>query len=132
MKLQKQLSRIVDEKAYPKWVIVIPPQAIEKVGWKDGEELKEEVHENKLLIRKIKKGEIKKMKKNPMVPYERFKEEIQFLLDENPEGLTWTEIKKAADFPQRVPNNKWVKKLEDEIGLKRIRVRDMGIIWKIE
>lgn len=66
MKLQKQLSRVVDGKAYPKWVIVVPPDAIDKLGWKDGEELKEELQKKKLLIRKIKKGEIKKMEKKPM------------------------------------------------------------------
>lgn len=132
MKLQKQLSRVVDGKIYPKWVIVVPPQTIEELGWKDGEELKEKIYENKLLIRKMKKGEIKKMRQNPMVQYERFEEEIRSLLDENPEGLTWTEIKKSTNFPQKVPNNKWVKKLEEKIGLKRMRVRDRGILWKID
>ena len=132
MKLQKQLSRVVDGKIYPKWVIVVPPQTIEELGWKDGEELKEKIYENKLLIRKMKKGEIKKMRQNPMVQYERFEEEIKSLLDENPEGLTWTEIKKSTNFPQKVPNNKWVKKLEEKIGLKRMRVRDRGILWKID
>ena len=132
MKLQKQLSRVVDGKIYPKWVIVVPPQTIEELGWKDGEELKEKIYENKLLIRKMKKREIKKMRQNPMVQYERFEEEIRSLLDENPEGLTWTEIKKSTNFPQKVPNNKWVKKLEEKIGLKRMRVRDRGILWKID
>jgi len=39
MKLQKQLSRKVGKQEYPKYVITIPPKDIEKLGWKQGQEL---------------------------------------------------------------------------------------------
>lgn len=40
MKLQKQESRKLRGKKYDKWVITIPPIVIDKLGWKEGEELK--------------------------------------------------------------------------------------------
>lgn len=51
MKLQKQLSRKVAKKEYVKWVIIIPPSKIEKLGWKEGEELEAEVKNSKLILR---------------------------------------------------------------------------------
>lgn len=52
MRLQKQLSNIIAGKEYPKYVIIVPPPAIEQLGWKRGEELEHEVKDNTLLIRK--------------------------------------------------------------------------------
>ena len=52
MKLQKQLSRKYGDKEYAKYVIVIKPNHIEKLGWKDGEELDAEVKGEKLIIEK--------------------------------------------------------------------------------
>jgi antitoxin component of MazEF toxin-antitoxin module len=52
LKLQKQLSRKVGTKAYPKWVITIPPKQVEALGWKEGESLDSEVNTQELIIRK--------------------------------------------------------------------------------
>lgn len=52
MKLQKQLSRKVGSKEYAKWVVVIPPEDIEKAGLKEGQELEIEIKKGSLLIRK--------------------------------------------------------------------------------
>jgi len=52
VKLQKQLSRKVGNKEYPKWVITIPPKQIETLGWKEGEYLESEVNNERLLVRK--------------------------------------------------------------------------------
>lgn len=38
MKLQRQKTK-VKGREYSKWVIIIPPKDIEKLGWKEGEEL---------------------------------------------------------------------------------------------
>jgi len=51
LKLQRQLSRKFKEKEYEKWVIVIPREVIENLGWKEGEELQEEIKDEKLIIR---------------------------------------------------------------------------------
>jgi len=50
MKLQKQLSRKIGNTEYAKYVIVIPPQAIEELGWKEGAELIFKIQGKKLTI----------------------------------------------------------------------------------
>ena len=52
MKLQKQLSRRVGNKEYPKWVVTIPPKQISALGWKEGEFLESEINGQELIIRK--------------------------------------------------------------------------------
>lgn len=52
MKLQKQLSRKVGGVEYAKWVLVIPPNTIEELKWKEGQELEVEIKENKLVVKK--------------------------------------------------------------------------------
>lgn len=51
MKLQKQLSRKSGSKVYPKYVVVIPPDKIKEVGWKEGTELYADAKENKLILK---------------------------------------------------------------------------------
>lgn len=55
MKLQKQLSRKVNGKEYPKYVVTISPSKIEELGWGEGIELKPEINGNKLTITPKKK-----------------------------------------------------------------------------
>jgi AbrB family looped-hinge helix DNA binding protein len=50
LKLQKQLSRKVDNKEYPKYVVTIPPKQIEKAGWKEGTELEAIVKDGKIIL----------------------------------------------------------------------------------
>jgi hypothetical protein len=50
VKLQKQLSRKVEGKAYPKYVITLPPKEIEKLGWKEGIKLKAEAKDGKVIL----------------------------------------------------------------------------------
>ncbi len=50
MRLQKQLSRKYEGKEYAKYVIVIKPKLIEKLGWRDGADLEAKNKGNKLII----------------------------------------------------------------------------------
>ncbi len=52
MKLQKQLSRKVGNKEYPKYVAVIPPKIIEEAGLKEGQELDVSVKNGKIILEK--------------------------------------------------------------------------------
>ncbi|MBW2976927.1 AbrB/MazE/SpoVT family DNA-binding domain-containing protein [Candidatus Woesearchaeota archaeon] len=52
MYLQKQLSKKIGNKEYAKWVLVVPPKIIEKLGWKAGEELEAEIKGSRLIIEK--------------------------------------------------------------------------------
>jgi len=54
MQLQKQVSERYKGTEYPKFSIVIPPKEIEKLGWKEDEELEPEIDNSRLII-KIKK-----------------------------------------------------------------------------
>jgi bifunctional DNA-binding transcriptional regulator/antitoxin component of YhaV-PrlF toxin-antitoxin module len=57
MHLQKQLSRKHKNKEYPKYTIVVPPKEIEKLGWKEGDELESELKDGKLIIKLTDKNE---------------------------------------------------------------------------
>lgn len=57
MKLQKQLSRKVGKKEYPKYVITIPPKQIKALGWKSGEVLEASIEGNRLVVSTQKEGE---------------------------------------------------------------------------
>jgi AbrB family looped-hinge helix DNA binding protein len=50
MRLQKQLSRKVADKKYPKYVITISPKYIEQLGWKEGTELEAKVRDGKVIL----------------------------------------------------------------------------------
>jgi len=62
MKLQKQLSRKVGEKEYPKWVITIPPKQIKELGWSEREFLESEVNNHELIIRREDIEKVRKRK----------------------------------------------------------------------
>lgn len=51
VKLQKQLSRKVGDKEYVKYVIVIPSKVIEKVGFKEGQEIKIKTVKGKIILK---------------------------------------------------------------------------------
>lgn len=51
MRLQKQLSRKVEGKEYPKYVVTIPPRQIEEAGWKVGIELEATVSRGKIILK---------------------------------------------------------------------------------
>ena len=50
MRLQKNKTRKVKGKEYFKWSVVIPPEEVEGLGWKEGEELKPKREGKKLVI----------------------------------------------------------------------------------
>ncbi|MBS3122872.1 hypothetical protein J4434_08385 [Candidatus Woesearchaeota archaeon] len=54
MRLQKQLSKKIGNVEYPKYVIVIKPSIIDKLGWKEGQMLESVIKGEKLLIKKDK------------------------------------------------------------------------------
>jgi antitoxin component of MazEF toxin-antitoxin module len=50
MRLQKHFSRKVGDKEYAKYVVVIPPEHIDELQWKEGQELEPQVQGKKLII----------------------------------------------------------------------------------
>jgi len=64
-------------------------------------------------------------------PYEKFKKQIEDVLRTESKGLTWTEIRNKLGLSQKVPNNRWVRQMEKDIGLQRVK-EDRGIVWKLK
>ncbi len=65
-----------------------------------------------------------------MLTYENFRDKIQKTLKESG-PLTWTEIRTSANLPEKFPNNRWVHRLERDIGLKRNRDAHGIIKWTL-
>jgi len=64
-------------------------------------------------------------------PYEKFKTQIEAALKAEPNGFTWTEIRNKLSLPQKFPNNKWVRMMERDIGLTRVKEKK-GTVWKLK
>jgi hypothetical protein len=65
-----------------------------------------------------------------MLTYEDFRDKIREVLFKS-RTLTWTEIRTAAKLPQAFPNNKWVHRMETDIGLKRVKDSHGIIKWSM-
>ena len=63
--------------------------------------------------------------------YEDFKAKIEATLREAGSPLTWTEIRTTAKLPQMFPNNQWVHRMEQDIGLQRKRDAHGIIHWSL-
>lgn len=50
MRLQKQKTREVKGKEYFRWSVVIPPEEVKELGWKEGAELEPKRDGKKLVI----------------------------------------------------------------------------------
>ncbi len=67
----------------------------------------------------------------PMLTYESFRAKIKEPLPEH--GLLpWTESRTNAKLPQAFPNNKWVHRMEEDIGLKRNKDKHGIIKWSLD
>lgn len=64
--------------------------------------------------------------------YEEFRDSIQLALVKAGRPLTWTELRTATGLPQLFPNNRWIKRMEIDIGLKRSRDGRGIIQWSLE
>ena len=64
-------------------------------------------------------------------PYEVFKATIERTLQEAGRALTWTEVRTMSGLRQKFPNNKWVHRMEDDIGLIREKTSKGTTLWKL-
>ena len=68
--------------------------------------------------------------RTPM-PYEEFRDVVMNTIRAAGHGMTWTEIRTTSKLPQVYPNNRWVRRMEQDIGLKRIRDSKGIIRWSL-
>lgn len=100
----------------------------------DQEELKKKALELDQQIHELEKQrmEIAKNVIKDSVGYDNFKDKIEEILKTSEIPLTWTQIKEKVGFTQKVPNNKWVRQMENDIGLKREKdKKTKKILWSI-
>lgn len=64
--------------------------------------------------------------------YTEFRESIQSFLRKNPSGVTWMELRDALKLPYDRACPGWTKRLEQEIGLVRVKGAGRALIWKIK
>lgn len=67
-----------------------------------------------------------------IMTYEDFRDKIEQVLRSSKTDLTWTEIRTIAGLPQLFPNNQWVRKMEKDIKLCRIRDAHGIIHWGLK
>lgn len=65
------------------------------------------------------------------MPYEEFKDKVKDVLKSAGRPMTWTELRTVSGLPQRFPNNRWVRRLEKDIGLNRHRDKGGIIHWEL-
>jgi hypothetical protein len=64
--------------------------------------------------------------------FTEFRQQILDELNQNPEGLTWVEIKERLGLPYQQPCPTWVNRMEVENGLTRARGTGRAYVWKVE
>jgi len=64
--------------------------------------------------------------------YVEFKARIQNALQDNPNGLTWIDLKYTLNFPYKILCQTWIYQLEDEIHLVCSKGKGRAFIWKID
>jgi hypothetical protein len=63
--------------------------------------------------------------------YVEFRDLIENELRQNHDGLTWKELKARLELPYDQPCPSWIKRMEDEIGLSRVRGLGRALVWTI-
>ncbi|MDE1822400.1 MAG: hypothetical protein KGJ23_08895 [Euryarchaeota archaeon] len=62
--------------------------------------------------------------------YEEFRDAITIHLRLHRRGATWADLKEGLGLPQRTACPTWVRRMEEEVGLRREHGPD-GMIWQI-
>ncbi len=70
-------------------------------------------------------------KKQLVMSYEEFRDRIKSVISTAGTSLTWTEIRTKAKLPQKFPNNQWVHRMDQDIGLLREKDSHGIIQWSI-
>jgi len=63
--------------------------------------------------------------------YTAFRDLIQQALRACPDGLTWVQLRDQLELPYERACPNWTKRLENEIGLTRMKAAGRALIWKV-
>ena len=63
--------------------------------------------------------------------YFDFRDSICRELRRHTGGLTWAQLRDRLALPYRSPCSEWVRRMEDEDGLRREKTSGRALVWKI-
>ena len=63
--------------------------------------------------------------------YVDFSNVIRNELLKNSPGLTWGQLKERLNLPYDRPCSEWVNRMEEELGLTRVRGTGRALVWKL-
>lgn len=127
--LQTRISRRVADREYVKSELVIPRELVQKLNWSDDQTVDfKPCGSDKLLLIPT------EPKQRPVkFAFETFAAAVLTVLTENPQGLTWSQIRELGELEQATPNPIWVYRLEKEYGLQRDRdKRTSQLLWRLD
>ena len=133
MKLQKHIAYKLDpNRVQYKYVITIPERAISELGWREGVELEASV-KDKFLVVSVSSDQSGRERRiiSTKMAYDEFRDKVKQTLQYKDRGMTWTQVREQLKLDQVVPNNKWVRRLEKDIGLMRVKGSDGVILWRV-
>ncbi len=130
MRLQRVESRRVGNRTYHKFVLTLPEEIVTAVGWQAGADIRANVQGRSVVLNADADGATAKSRR-VRSEYETFRDGIRSLLERQPVGLAWTEIRGRLKLSQKVPNNVWVRRMEAEIGLLRVKASGAQTLWKL-
>jgi len=133
MKLQKVKAYKLDRDRWQfKYLITVPEPSVEALGWKEGDELRDAVQDGALMVTLAPAGAKKPRRTiTTKMSYEDFRDRVKQTLQYSDKGMTWTEIRSKLKLDQVVPNNKWVRAMEKDIGLMRVKRSDGVVVWRV-
>jgi hypothetical protein len=110
-----------------KYQVVIPDHVMQQIGWSHGDDLEARINAKGLLV-------IKRQLEQPIEEpdYEQFKHAVTKALTALPNGCVWSELRLKAGLCQMTPSPIWVKRMEDEGCLERIRDSVTArLVWRL-
>jgi hypothetical protein len=63
--------------------------------------------------------------------YAEFKDAIHRALRRRRGGMTWTELQERLALPYTRPCPEWTKRLEQDIGLARVKAGGRALVWQL-
>ena len=132
MRLQRVGTRRVGDKNYYKYVVTLPEEVLRSLGWKPGIDLSIKVRGHEVVLASMgSRKATRKVSQTGGSGYPEFCETIRRELATHKAGLTWSQIRDDLQLPQKVPNNGWVRQMEKDIGLLRVKTAG-GTIWRLK
>jgi len=127
MRLQKSVSRRLGGKEYYKHQLVLDNRIVSQLGWSKGDHVEARITNKGLLLLRIEPPQ------RPSKPsYDQFKVAVISSLVTMPHGSCWSELSIKAALKQATPSPIWVRRLEEETGLRRVRDKTTSkVIWRL-